>query len=181
VTDPNTNIPVQGLLKPFGSAYAKWNGGWTNEFTYKRLGVSFLLDGKFGGRIFSASDFYGYFFGLHKATLVNREGNFGPASNPINAATYYSTLAGNVSRLFVQDASFIKFRQIAISYSLPAKVFHNVIQGATISLVGRNLFYLMKRTDNIDPEAAFTANAQGLELAGVPPSKTYGVNLNFKF
>jgi TonB-linked SusC/RagA family outer membrane protein len=181
VTDPNTNIPVQGLLKAFGSAYAKWNGGWTNEFTYKRLGVSFLLDGKFGGRIFSATDFYGYFFGLHKATLVNREGNFGTTANPINAATYYSTLGTNVSRLFVQDASFIKFRQIAISYSLPAKLFHNAIQGATISLVGRNLFYLMKRTDNIDPEAAFTANAQGLELAGVPPSKTYGVNLNFKF
>jgi hypothetical protein len=39
----------------------------------------------------------------------------------------------------------------------------------------------MKRTDNIDPEAAFTANAQGLELGGVPPSKTYGLNLNFKF
>src|SRR4029077_15077721 len=127
----------------------------------------FLLDGKFGGRIFSASDFYGYFFGLHKATLVNREGNFGTTTNPINAATYYSQLAMNVSRLFVQDASFIKFRQIAISYSLPGKLFHNAIQGATISLVGRNLFYLMKRTDNIDPEAANTVNAQGLELAGV--------------
>lgn len=181
MTDPNTNIPVQGLLKAFGSAYAKWNGGWTNEFTYKRLGMSFLIDGKFGGRIFSATDFYGYYFGLHKATLVNREGNFGTSTNPINAATYYSTLAGNVSRLFVQDASFIKFRQISLSYSLPAKLFHNAIQGATISLVGRNLFYLMKRTDNIDPEASNTANAQGLELAGVPPSKTYGVNLNFKF
>jgi TonB-linked SusC/RagA family outer membrane protein len=181
LTDPNTNIPLQGLLKAFGSAYAKWNGGWTNEFSYKRLGFSFLIDGKFGGRIFSATDFYGYFFGLHKATLVNREGNFGTTANPINAATYYSTLAGNVSRLFIQDASFVKFRQIAISYSLPAKMFKNVIQGMTISLVGRNLFYLMKRTDNIDPEAAFTANAQGLELGGVPPSKTYGLNLNFKF
>lgn len=181
VVDPNTNIPMQGLLKAWGSAFAKWNGGWTNEFTYKRLGFSFLIDGKFGGRIFSATDYYGYFFGLHKATLVNREGNFGTTANPINAATYYSTLAGNVSRLFVQDASFIKFRQLSLSYSLPARMFNNVIQGVTISLVGRNLFYLMKRTDNIDPEAAITANAQGLELGGVPPTKTYGVNLNFKF
>ena len=181
IVDPNTNIPVQGDLKPYGSAYAKWIGGWTNEFTYKRLGIAFLIDGKFGGKVFSATDFYGYIFGLHKATLVNREGNFGTTTNHINAATYYSTLASNVSSLFVQDASFIKFRQISISYSLPAKVFNNVIQGMTISLVGRNLFYLMKKTDNIDPEAAFTANAQGLELGGVPPSKTYGLNLNFKF
>ena len=181
IVDPNTNIPVQGDLKAFGSAYGKWMGGWTNEVTYKRLSVSFLIDGKFGGKVFSATDFYGYFFGLHKATLVNREGNFGTAANPINAATYYSTLAGNVSRLFVQDASFIKLRQVSISYSLPAKLFNNVIQGATVSLVARNLFYLMKKTDNIDPEAAFTANAQGLELGGVPPSRTYGLNLNFKF
>jgi TonB-linked SusC/RagA family outer membrane protein len=181
VVDPNTNIPMQGDLKAYGSAYAKWNGGWSNEFTYKRLGLSFLIDGKFGGRIFSATDFYGYYYGLHKATLVNREGNFGTTANPTQASTYYSTLAQNVSRLFVQDASFIKFRQVAISYSLPARMFNNVIQGVTISLVGRNLFYLMKRTDNIDPEAAFTANAQGLELGGVPPSKTYGLNLNFKF
>ena len=180
VVDPLTNIPVQGDLKPFGSAYAKWIGGWNNEFTYKRLGLSFLIDGKFGGKVFSATDFYGYFFGLHKATLVNRESNFGTTSNPVNAGVYYSTLATNVSSLFVQDASFIKFRQISISYSLPAKFFNNVIQGATISLVGRNLFYLMKKTDNIDPEAAYTANAQGLELGGVPPSRTYGLNLNFK-
>ena len=180
VVDPLTNIPVQGDLKAFGSAYAKWIGGWNNEFTYRRVGLSFLIDGKFGGKVFSATDYYGYLFGLHKATLVNRESNFGTTSNPVNAGTYYSTLALNVSRLFVQDASFIKFRQISFSYSLPASFFNNVIQGATISLVGRNLFYLMKKTDNIDPEAALTANAPGLELGGVPPSRTYGLNLNFK-
>jgi hypothetical protein len=181
VVDPATNIPMQGNLTAYGSAYAKWMGGWNNEFTYKRLGLSFLIDGKFGGKVFSATDYYAYYFGLHQATLVNREGNFGTSTNPINAGTYYSTLAGNVSKLFVQDASFIKFRQISLSYFLPARVFNNVIQGLTVSLVGRNLFYLMKKTDNIDPEAAFTANAQGLELGGVPASKTYGLDLNFKF
>jgi TonB-linked SusC/RagA family outer membrane protein len=181
VVDPATNIPVQGDLKPWGSAYAKWIAGWNNEFSYKQFGISFLIDGKFGNKVFSATDFYGYFFGLHKATLVNRESNFGTTGNPINAATYYSTLATHVSRLFVQDASFIKFRQIAINYTIPGKAFNNVIQGMTISLVGRNLFYLRKKTDNIDPESSFTANAPGLELGGVPPTKTYGLNLNFKF
>lgn len=180
VVDPATNIPVQGELTAFGSAYAKWIAGWNNEFTYKKFGVSFLIDGKFGGKIFSATDFYGYFFGLHKATLVNRESNFGTAGNPINAGTFYSQLASNVSRLFVEDASFIKFRQLAISYSIPSKAFSNRIQGMTVSLVARNLFYLMRKTQNIDPEASYTANAPGLELGGVPPSRTYGLNLSFK-
>lgn len=180
--DPATNIPVQGDLKPWGSAFAKWIGGWNNEFSYDKLSLSFLIDGKFGGKIFSATDYYGYFFGLHQATLAGRGTNFNPGGTTVvKAQIYYSTLAQNVSRLFVQDASFIKLRQVALNYSMPAKWFNNTIQGLTVSLVARNLFYLMKKTDNIDPEAAITAAAQGLELGGVPPSRTYGLNLNFKF
>jgi len=67
-----------------------------------------------------------------------------------------------------------------IGYSFPAKLFGNVVKGATFSLVARNLFTLMKKTDNIDPEANYTANAQGLELGGVPPTRTFGANLSFK-
>ncbi len=173
-----SGVPSRGPLKPFGSAYSKWIAGWSNEFSYKNFHLSFLIDGKFGGKIFSGTDYRGYFFGLDKATLVNREGKFG---NNIDAATYYSTLASNVSKLFVLDASFIKFRQIVFGYTFPSKLFHKGIKGASISLVGRNLFYLMKKTDNIDPEADYTPNAYGLELGGVPPSRTFGVNLNLKF
>jgi TonB-linked SusC/RagA family outer membrane protein len=172
-----SGIPVSGDLKPYGSGYAKWVAGWNNEFTCGRFNVSFLIDGKFGGKIFSATDYYGYLFGLHKATLVNREGKFG---NNLNAQTYYSGLANNISKLFVQDASFIKFRQLVIGYSLPGKLFGNVVKGATVSLVARNLFTLMKKTDNIDPEANYAAAAQGLELGGVPPTRTFGANLSFK-
>jgi TonB-linked SusC/RagA family outer membrane protein len=173
VVDAN-NIPVQGDLKPYGSAYGKWTAGWSNEFAYKRFSLTTLIDGKFGGKIFSATDYYGYVLGLHQATLVNRDalGN--------GAANYYTTLANNVSSLFVQDASFIKFRQITFGYSFPAKMFNNVIKGATLSLVGRNLFYIHKKTDNIDPEADYSLNAAGMELGGVPPTRTYGLNLSVK-
>lgn len=170
-----SGIPVQGDLKPYGSAYAKWVAGWNNEFGYKRFNLSFLIDSKFGGKIFSATDYYGYVLGLHENTLVNREvlGN--------NAATYYTNLANNVSSLFVQNANFIKFRQIMFGYTFTAKMFNYKIQGATLSLVGRNLFYIMKKTDNIDPESDYSYNAKGLELGGVPPSRTYGLNLSVKF
>lgn len=173
-----SGVPSRGPLKPFGSAYSKWIAGWSNEFSYKNFHLSFLIDSKFGAKIFSGTDYRGYYFGLDKATLVNREGKFG---NNIDAATYYSTLASNVSKLFVLDASFIKFRQIVFGYTFPSKLFHKGIKGASISLVGRNLFYLLKKTDNIDPEADYTPNAYGLELGGVPSSRTFGVNLNLKF
>jgi TonB-linked SusC/RagA family outer membrane protein len=171
--DPN-GVPQQGALKAYGSAYAKWMGGFSNEFSYKHLSLSFLIDGKFGGKIFSATDYYGYVLGLDKETLPNRD------ALGVNAASYYTTLANNVSSLFVKDASFIKFRQVMLGYTFPAKMFNNAIKGATLSLVGRNLFYLMKRTDNIDPESDYSYNAQGLELGGVPPTRTYGLNLSLK-
>jgi TonB-linked SusC/RagA family outer membrane protein len=167
-------VPQQGTLRAYGSAYGKWITGLNNEFSYHNFTFSFLIDSKIGGKIFSATDYYGYVLGLHKATLANRDalGN--------NASTYYTTLANNVSSLFVQNASFIKFRQVMIGYTFPAKMFNNTIKGATLSLVGRNLFYLMKKTDNIDPESNYSYNAEGLELGGVPPTRTFGLNLSVK-
>jgi TonB-linked SusC/RagA family outer membrane protein len=184
VLDAN-NIPARGNLVPWGSAYSKWIGGWNNEFSYKRFNLSFLIDGKFGGKIFATVDYNAYRYGLHKATLVDREKNFGTASLPIDATTYYTTLAKNVSRLFVMDASFIKFRQLAFGYSFPAKMFNNVVKSLSVNLVARNLFTLMKKTDNIDPEANYSSTStgltQGIENGGVPPIRSIGVNLNVKF
>jgi hypothetical protein len=98
------------------------------------------------------------------------------------ASTYYGTLANNVSKMFVLDASFIKLRQLTLGYTFSSGMFNNKIQGLTVSLVARNLLTLMKKTDNIDPESSYSANAlaQGLELGGVPPVRTFGLNLNVK-
>lgn len=173
IKDTN-GIPERGDLKPYGSAYNKWTAGWNNEFNYKGINFSFLIDGKWGGKIFSATDYYGYVFGLHQATLENRD------ALGINAANYYSTFANNVSKQFVQDASFIKFRQVILGYNFPGKLFNNKIKGLNVSFVGRNLFILMKKTDNIDPESSYNATIPGMELGGVPPVRTYGLNLSVK-
>jgi TonB-linked SusC/RagA family outer membrane protein len=174
----SNGVPERGELIAMGSAYHKQTLGWNNEFSWKNFNLGFLIDGKFGGKVFSATDYYGYFFGLHMNTLENREGTFGPGTNSM---AYYTQLASNVSKLFVYDASFIKFRQFTLGYALPGKMFGNKIKGATISLVGRNLFIIMKKTDNIDPEASYGGYTQGLELGGVPPVRSYGINLNVKF
>ncbi|UOQ51841.1 SusC/RagA family TonB-linked outer membrane protein [Hymenobacter cellulosivorans] len=177
-TTPN-GVPARGELKSFGTAFHPWTEGWSNDFVYKNLSLGVLIDGKFGGKIFSATDYYGTLFGLHKRTLENREGTFG--TDKIDAATYYSTLANNVSKDFVQDASFIKLRQVTLGYSFPSALFGNHIQRLTLSLVARNLAFLKRNTDNIDPEGNYNAFAQGLELGGVPPVRTFGLNLSARF
>lgn len=179
VVDPSSGVPVKGELKAFGTAYHPLTAGWNNEFSYKRFNFGFLIDGKWGAKIFSGTDYYAYIFGLHKETLPGREGD-APWGTNTQASTYYSSLANNVSKLFVEDASFVKFRQLTLGYSVPTSIFNDKISSLTISLVGRNLFYIMRKTDNIDPEGNYTALAQGLELGGVPPMRSYGINLNIK-
>ncbi len=180
VVDPKTGIPVQGALKAYGSAFGKWSGGFSNDFTFGHLDLSFLIDTKLGGKVFAGSEYYAYEDGLSKATLPGRETGFGPGG-ATSAETYYTTLGNNVSSLFVQNASFIKFRQLTFGYNFPASMFNNKIQGINISLVGRNLFYLMKKTTDIDPEASYGSISQGLELGDQLPTRTYGLNLKVKF
>ena len=173
-------VPMQGALKTYGSAYGKWTAGFNNEFNFGHINFSFLIDGKFGGKVFAGSEYYAFEDGLTKSTLPGRETGFGPG-NATTAENYYTQLGNNVSGLFVQNASFIKFRQVTLGYNFPASMFNNAIQGITVSLVGRNLFYIMKKTTDIDPEASYGPQSQGLELGGVLPTRVYGLNLNVKF
>lgn len=180
--DENNNIvkaadgsPLRGDLKPYGSAMNKWFAGWNNEFNYKRFNFSFLIDGKWGGKLFSGTDYYGYINGLHQETVADRE------SLGRTAATYYSNTANNVSKIFVNNADFVKLRQIVAGYTFPSNLFHNKIKAITVSAVARNLWIIMKKTNNIDPESSYNATFPGLELGGVPAVRTYGVNLSVKF
>ena len=169
--------------------------GWTNTLTYKDWSLNFLIDGKFGGQIYSGTNAIAYGNGLHKATLEGREsgltvtgvdaatGNeFTATVAPENLQTYYGRI-NDFAEPFVEDADYIKFRQLALGYSVPSRFLENTfLQSVNVQFTAQNLFYLMRSVDNIDPEAAYNAgNAQGLEYFGVPPTRTYGFNLNVKF
>jgi hypothetical protein len=58
-----------------------------------------------------------------------------------------------------------------------------VFRSIEVSLVARNLLTLMKHSENIDPEAAFSSNVKyaGIEGTSLPSSRTFGINANFKF
>jgi TonB-linked SusC/RagA family outer membrane protein len=175
-------VPMQGALKQYGSAYGPWGAGFSNDFTFGHVTLSFLIDGKFGGHVFAGDEYYAYEDGLTKSTLPGRETGFpNGTATPTTAENYYVALGNNVSGQFVQNASFIKFRQIMLGYNLPTGIFGKVIQSANLSFVARNLFYIMKRTTDIDPEASYGTVSQGLELGGVPTTRTYGLNLDVKF
>ena len=150
-----------------------------SEFRYKHFNFSFLDDGKFGGKIFSGTNYYAYQFGLSKLTLPGRDIKYG--TNQIYPQDYYNLVSNTNPAIFVYDASFIKFRQIIFGYTFPATMFNNKIQGITLSFVARNVFTIKKHTPNIDPESNYSNGPQGIEQAQVPYTRTFGLNLNVKF
>lgn len=184
----------RGPLEELGQGVHPWGAGISNEFRYKAITFSFLIDAKFGGSLYSGTDLYGTRMGLTKLTLKGRENGLpikGVDKNgatvdmviaPENLRTYYDGLK-NITSEFVYDASFVKLRQVIIGYQLPINKIKglSVIQGASISFVARNLFILYKKTPNVDPESVFSAgNAQGIEQFGVPRTRSFGLSLNVK-
>ena len=191
--------PVVGPLKPLGSSVAPTTMGLTNEFRYKRFAFSFLLDGKFGNKVFSLFEVYATRLGKLKSTLPGRANGLtvkgvdqtggsytntyviNPASG-LSLSSYYDNYK-TYSNLFLHDGSFVKLRQVLLSYNIPVnKIGFAKFQSASISFVARNLLILYRQTKNFDPEQSFTnSSSQGFESIGLPNTRSYGLNLGVKF
>lgn len=80
---------------------------------------------------------------------------------------------------YVFDASYIKLREVSISYSLPSSLVSKTpLSQIVVSLVGRNLAILHKNTKHFDPEASLgSGNQQGIETGSYPTTRTFGFNL----
>jgi hypothetical protein len=193
---------------PIGNGLPKWTGGLNNSLSYKGVNLSFLIDFKFGGDIFSGTNNRLTQWGLHQQSLQGRAGEAplhingvvksgsddAPTYTPVNrdltpkeAYDYWNRVGGEataISTMFLYNASFIKLRQLTLGYSLPkAWLAKTPILTATVSLVGRNLAILYKDIDNVDPESNYSANAgaQGLDYFGFPSTRSYGFNVNLSF
>jgi len=183
IIDPGLGAPDPSLAQPkdFGSAINPWTGGINNSFRLGHFNLSFLVDGKFGGKLFSNTNFVAYQQGLSKATLAGRDVTYG--TDQQYASAYYNDWGSANEGQFVYDASFIKLRQIIFGYDFAVKkLFNNKIHGLRLSFVCHNVYTLVKHTPNIDPESTYSASiyTQGLEAPAVPYSRTIGLNLNIK-
>ncbi|MCO5949603.1 SusC/RagA family TonB-linked outer membrane protein [Mucilaginibacter flavidus] len=180
IIDPTTGAPNPAFAtyKVLGSGISPLTTGITSDFKYKRINLSVLIDGKFGGKIFSGTNYYAYTYGLTKETLVGRDLRYG--TEQLYPQDYYAAMSNNGS-MFLYNDSFIKLRQIVLGYTFPASMFNNKIQGISLSVVARNVLTIMKHTPNIDPESNYSNGPQGIEQAEVPYTRTLGFNLNVKF
>jgi hypothetical protein len=186
---------VEGERKTLGEGVPPLTLGFTNSFSYKNFNMNILVDGKFGGQVFSGTNTLLYSNGLHKNTLEGRETGlvvsgidnatdlpFTTTVAPEDLQSYWGRIS-NIAEEFVEDSDFVSLRQLSIGYTLPKKALDNVfLTNVNFSLIASNLLYFYRSIDNIDPESAYNVgNSQGLEYFGVPSSRNYGLSVSLKF
>ncbi|MCW3467610.1 SusC/RagA family TonB-linked outer membrane protein [Chitinophaga nivalis] len=113
------------------------------------------------------------------------DGKYVPNDRLTSATSYYQSYANDLATSFPPDRLFknnyIKVREIALSYNLPAAWVRKMkLQRLTLTAAARNLFYIYKSIPNIDPEGALGADVY-VENTIYPSQRTYSFGLNVAF
>lgn len=192
--------------KVIGNVNPEFTAGLNNKFSWKNLDFSFLIDWQQGGSIFSLDLWYGMGTGLYEETVYTNDlGN--PVRNWLedgggmildgvyaDGTPNTTRVAGadyrvwgwsrNPNSAFIYDATYVKLREMVLSYSIPQKTMQkaNWIYGATFSLVGSNLWIIYKDLPHADPEASQSSgNIQGWQSGVMPTVRQIGLTVNLQF
>jgi len=185
-------------MKKWGNAFADWKAGLSNRFSYKSYGLSVLLDGQKGGSIYSQTNHKNNTLGKTKVTLPGRDegivgqgvvrqsdGSFVPNTTRVPAGTYYDNyyqISNAETNVF--DASFLKIREVRLSYTLPPALSAKLrLTNASIALWGRDLFNFTS-FPGFDPEGGNLNDGTltpGVELTQFPSTRSLGMNITLGF
>ncbi|MEZ4825441.1 MAG: SusC/RagA family TonB-linked outer membrane protein [Bacteroidia bacterium] len=169
--------------------------GINNSISYKGAYLSFLVDWKQGGDMFSLTNFFGGYSGVLSYTTEGRDGTYiaeGVAANPdgsyrpndipVDAEEYWHrTFSAQESGVY--DATYIKLREVKLGYAFPSSLMSKTpFAGLTIALQGRNLWIIHSLVPNVDPESSAygSSNGQGFEVNGIPSVRSFGGTITLK-
>lgn len=185
-------------IQYIGNAYADWRGGISNEFSYKSFRFNFLIDGQYGGMVYSQTHHKMMEQGKLKATLPGREegfvigegvvlnanGTYSPNTTKLSPASYYGDFyrRANVEANSF-DASFVKLREMRFEYSLPKAMITKLkLNQVAFGIYGRDLA-MLTAFPIFDPETAGLNGSTllpGVEIGQLPSQRTFGLNLTIK-
>lgn len=172
-------FPVRNTTQlVLGNAQPKWIGGIRNTFTYKGISLSFLIDARWG--VDQYDQFHNFLsaFGkldysenrndvavfdgvLADGTPNTKEVFLGQAVGPDGVdygQGFYRVYFRTTSENFVKDASFVKLRNVSLSYALPKTWLQETpFQSVSVSATVNNII-LWTPWINFDPES-FSAGA----------------------
>lgn len=186
-----------------GNQNAKWQMGWSNTFTWKDLSLSFLINGRIGGKVLSMTESYLDGYGLSQRTADARlyaeknniyadpcYGNnlLGIALDdgsgrvvPIDA--YYNSVGGvtpqDIERYLYSGTNF-RLRELSVGYTFRNLFGQN--KNLSLSFIARNLFFIYKDAP-VDPDVSLSTGTGlgAFEVFNMPSSRSFGFSLNVNF
>lgn len=170
---------------PIGNGTPKYSFGFINDVSYDNFSLSFMFQGTHGNQIYSFTTPY---------TM----GGLGDARNPTNKAILNVWTPANQTEIptfspssknyinssrYVYDGSYIKLKNLSLTYSIPGNLLERMKIGSLqVYVSGQNLICITKYP-GYDPEVSNETNAmtQGLETGVIPNARTYTFGLRAAF
>jgi hypothetical protein len=162
------------VVRKVGDANPDFMMSFTNSVTFRRFRLYGLLDWQSGGSIINLTKF-----------LYDLGQNTADYATPITVGGTQTTVGahrlavfGKQTAVYVEDASFVKLREVTLSYDVPSAIVSRLggrVRTAQVSLSGRNLLTFTDYT-GLDPEVSNFGNqqiARNIDVAPFPPSRSF--------
>ncbi|MDU8958407.1 MAG: SusC/RagA family protein, partial [Bacteroides sp.] len=176
----------QGEPVFLGKTSPDFNLGWSNSLSYKGFGLSFLINGRFGGVVTSSTQAILDRFGVSKASAEARDagGVLLPGQGRVDAQSYYQLIGTGdytTSGYYVYSATNIRLQELTLSYRFPDLWFKNVLKDVTLSFIANNPWMLYSKAPH-DPELTPSVGTygQGNDYFMQPSVRSFGFGIKFK-
>lgn len=186
-----------------GNQNAKWQMGWSNTFTWKDLSLSFLINGRIGGKVLSMTESFLDGAGLSQRTADARlyaeknniyaDAIYGNnilgiklddgSGRIVPIESYYNSVGGvtpqDIERYLYSGTNF-RLRELSLGYTFRNLFGQN--KNLSLSFIARNLFFLYKDAP-VDPDVSLSTGTGlgAFEVFNMPSSRSFGFSLNVNF
>jgi len=179
----------QGVV---GNPNPNWTAGLTNSLRYKSFTFSFVFDMKQGGDIENDVDLYGNYYGTSYATenrapkvVEGVNATTGKANTvSVSAQTYYQYI-NSIYESSIQDGTYIKLRNVSLSYDLNKDLLKKTpFKAVSVGVTANNLWIYSPHFTGADPEVSSygTANSVwGIYAFSTPSSRSFIFNIKASF
>ncbi len=165
---------IFGTEGKIGDATPDFQMSFSNDIDFNRFTLGFLVDWKKGGDIINLTQFL-YDAGQNSSDFLEA------------GANRIAQRAAGFTQPYVQDGSYLKLREVNLSYNLSdrttAALFGSAIRTARLSLTGRNLLRITPY-DGLDPEVSNFGNqaiVRNIDVAPFPPSRSFFFSIDLGF
>ena len=177
--------------------------GWSKTFTWKDLSLSFLINGRIGGKVLSMTESFLDGAGLSQRTADARlyaeknniyaDAVYGNnilgirlddgSGRIVPIESYYNSVGGvtpqDIERYLYSGTNF-RLRELSLGYTFRNLFGQN--KNLNLSFIARNLFFLYKDAP-VDPDVSLSTGTGlgAFEVFNMPSSRSFGFSLNVNF